>query len=83
MNESPARARPTTKLSNAGTCTKFSSGVPVLNLVGLIIRLLAGYRDGEQEQDHSLEIELDVVVNWLENLDLGEKCELRSGFEAE
>eukprot|EP01052_Picozoa_sp_SAG31_P031214 SAG31_NODE_3284_length_4464_cov_5.447194_4_plen_70_part_00 len=38
---------------------------------------------GEQEQDYSLTIELDAVVNWLENLDLGEKCELSSGLEAE
>eukprot|EP01052_Picozoa_sp_SAG31_P007694 SAG31_NODE_371_length_16628_cov_3.741943_2_plen_73_part_00 len=38
---------------------------------------------GEQEQDHNLTIELDAVVNWLENLDLGEKCELSSGLEAE
>eukprot|EP01052_Picozoa_sp_SAG31_P012187 SAG31_NODE_706_length_12688_cov_41.991342_8_plen_431_part_00 len=39
--------------------------------------------DGEQGQDHSLAIELDAVVNWLENLDLGENCELSSGLEAE
>eukprot|EP01052_Picozoa_sp_SAG31_P060902 SAG31_NODE_20030_length_585_cov_1.584362_1_plen_52_part_00 len=26
---------------------------------------------------------LDVLVNWLENLDLGEKFELNSGLEAE
>eukprot|EP01052_Picozoa_sp_SAG31_P019728 SAG31_NODE_1451_length_8305_cov_8.321350_8_plen_81_part_00 len=34
--------------------------------------------EGEQGQDHSLAIELDAVVNWLENLDLGEKCGLVS-----
>ena len=38
--------------------------------------------DGEQGQDHNLAIELDAVVNWLENLDLGEKCDLSSGLEA-
>ena len=39
--------------------------------------------EGEQGWDHNLAIELDAVVNWLENLDLGENCELSSGLEAE
>ena len=39
--------------------------------------------DGEQGQDHNLARELDAVVNWLENLDLGNNCELSSGLEAE
>jgi hypothetical protein len=38
----------------------------------------------ELEQDHSLTIELDAVVQeWLENLDLGEKCSLSSNLVAE